>query len=201
MEQPSSYPLSVSALAPPLSHSTVAAVSSAEPIASVASSRVGREGEWRPADTARRVELERENGGGGRLIQDKSSNYKPTVDLPTRANMTTHIATMPTTVSTIVTSTSETTTATSTSPESIESSPLPAPNRPLSLDHLWKSANRDERRSNSVSSDSCGRKDQDDKRWEREREQKLALRKVREKEEEERVRRELQSLQHDSPLF
>ena len=95
MEQPSSYPLSVSALAPPLSHSTVAAVSSAEPIASVASSRVGREGEWRPADTARRVELERENGGGGRLIQDKSSNYKPTVDLPTRANMTTHIATSP----------------------------------------------------------------------------------------------------------
>ena len=131
MEQPSSYPLSVSALAPPLSHSTVAAVSSAEPIASVASSRVGREGEWRPADTARRVELERENGGGGRLIQDKSSNYKPTVDLPTRANMTTHIATMPTLSqlrspgTAIVTSSSETTSLLPQDeplPDSIESS-------------------------------------------------------------------------------
>lgn len=206
MEQPSSYPLSVSALAPP-PHSTVATVSSAEPTISV-----GREGGQRPADTTSRIGLEseerstgikeREHGGSGRQllgIEEKRNSYKLPVDLPTRTNMVTHITTMPTAVSTIVTSTSETTTTTttSTSPESIESSPLPAASnsRPLSLDHLWKSVNKDEERN---SSESDGRREQDDKKWEREREQKLALKKEREKEEKERVRRELQLLQHDA---
>ena len=203
MEQPSSYPLSVSALAPPPpSHSTVVTVSSAEPITSIACSSVGGQ---RPADTVDRIGLEREgsagskerdNGGGRRQTEEKINSSK-LVDLPTRTNMVTHITTMPISASTIVTSTSETsTTAASTSPESIESSPLPAPNtRPLLLDHLWKSVNKDEGRS---SSDSDGRREHDDEQWEREREQKIAVRKEREKEENERVKRELQILQRDA---